>query len=211
MQVPLLENLKEFANITETIKPDTSTFLRETLIAYDDKGCEKERKVYDSQGNLHFKLTKKYDERLLLREETNALGETIRYHYDDSDNKIEEELIGSGKKTPYDYDLANRLIKKEEIHDKGEVFVTTYKYNLLNQLTSETDPYGQTTHYKYDRLGNQIECIKPLQDCDGQALSPTIHKKYNSLNQLIAKKDENGHETQYTYNIYGSPTKITYP
>ena len=55
------------------------TFLRETLIAYDDKGCEKERKSYDSQGNLHYRLTKKYDERLLLREETNALGETIRY------------------------------------------------------------------------------------------------------------------------------------
>ena len=186
--------------------------LQETLISYDAKGCETTRKIFDSKGLLCFTTTKSYDEKLLLRSETNPLGHTIHYNYDDNRNKIEEELIGSGKKVHYKYDFCNRLSEKKEMHEDGKIFTTTYVYNSLDQLIEETNPYHQKTTYRYDRLGNEIACIKPLiQDGNGSILSPTFSKKYNALNQVIEETDENGYTTRYSYNIYGTPTEITHP
>ena len=186
--------------------------LRETYLTYDEKGCEKERQVFDGKGQLHYVLTKQYDERLRLIAESDPLGHITSYAYDEMDNKIAEELIGSGKKTAYTYDLWNRLVKKIESHAHGEEFVTHYKYNLLGQLIKEKDPYGQITTYQYDRLGNQTECQKsPIQGLDDKPLFPTTYQAYNLLGHPISKTDENGYTTSYAYNLYGQPTHITYP
>lgn len=187
------------------------TLLKETFLTYDSQGCEREQKIIDSHGRSYVS-TKVYDEYLNLKEEANALGYKTQYDFDENGNKISEELIGSGKKTIYSYDFANRLKEKKEVHANGQECVTTYKYNALHQLISEIDPYGQPTTYKYDRFGNQTHCIKPpIQDANGTVLFPTIIKEYNLLNQAISMTDENGAVTKYSYNIYGSPTKIIYP
>ena len=186
--------------------------LKTTLINYDHKGCEIKREILDSDERSCYKLTKKYDQRLRLIEENDPLGHITQYKYDDSNNKIEEELVGSGKKTTYEYDLGNRLTKKTENHDNGKIFTTNYQYDHLNQLISEKDPYGHVTHYKYDRFGNQVECVKPpVPDTNGNLIYPTISHEYNILNQKISEKNENAHETKYEYNVYGSPTQIIYP
>lgn len=186
--------------------------LNETCISYDAKGNESQRSVTDSQTKLSVITSKTYDARGLLKSETNPLGHTTCYEYDENQNKIEEELIGSGKIIQYSYDFGNRLIKKSEIHQNGPTFETSYKYNSLDQLVEETDPYGNKTTYEYDRLGNQVKCTQPaIQDGNGGILQPSTTKVYNVLNQAIEETDENGHTTKYTYNVYGSPTHITYP
>jgi YD repeat-containing protein len=168
MKIKQIETIKEPGaafgkpqKIRESYRDPTGQYipLKETIFAYDTKGCETERKVYDSKGNHCYTTTKKYDDRLRLIEESNPLGEITRTQYDESDNKIEEEL--GQKRIHYDYDHGNRLIKKTEYHDHGELYITTYTYNSLDQLTTETDPYGQTTTHTYDRLGNRKECINP--------------------------------------------------
>lgn len=189
-----------------------SIFLRKTTFFYDEQGCEKKQVITDSQGKEYISF-KEYDCYLHLIKESNALGETTEYAYDDNENKISEELLGSDKRTVYTYDFANRLVEKKEIHAKiGHDFITSYRYDACNQLVSETDPYGQTTIYQYDRLGNQICCKKTaIQDGYGGVFHPSISKKYNLLNQAISIINENHAETQYTYNVYGQPTKIIYP
>ena len=183
-----------------------------TQIAYDAKGCETERQIFNSEGILCYTTAKIYDEKLLLVSETNPLGHRILYHYDDNHNKIEEEHLESKKSIHYTYDFGNRLKEKKEIDEDKKIFTASYAYNSLDQLIEETDPYGQKTIYRYDRMGNTIECVKPLiQDGDGDIISPATTKKYNALNQVIEKTDENGHLTKYAYNCYGSPTKITHP
>jgi len=182
-------------------------FLKEIHLSYDGRGCERERKTIDSRNNC-IVTSKVYNECLQIIEETNPLGHITRYAYDNNDNKIFEELIGSGKQTHYTFDFANRLKEKREVHDNGQLFITAYQYNALDQLIAETDPYGQTTTYAYDRLGNQTHCCKP--SCQ-EGIIPTIIKEYNLLNQEISTTDENGMKTLTSYNLYGNPIKIIYP
>ena len=180
--------------------------LKRTELFYDAQGNENGQKVYDSQGTFCYETSKTYDQRQRLIRESNALNCVKTYAYDDNNNKKEE--IHEGSKTiHYSYDLGNRLRRKEETHQSGEKFVTDYKYNSLNQLKAEIDPYKQKTFYKYDRLGRQIQCIKPINE---EGKNPTITKEYNLLDQVISEKDENGFITKYSYNTSGKPTKITY-
>jgi YD repeat-containing protein len=134
-----------------------------------------------------------------------------RYLYDENNNKIEEEIVGSGKLTLYSYDLGNRLVKKEEKYE-GRSSIWRYAYNALNQLIAEKDPYGQVSSYTYDRLGNQIKAVQPKRlDDAGNIITPTARQHCNLLGHPIKKSDENGSVTCFSYNIYGSPTKIIYP
>jgi len=105
------EVIREFYRDKQT---GESVLLRYTTLSYDIQGCEKEQVIVDSQGRRYVS-SKEYDGYLQLRKETNALGEATEYEYDDTGNKISEELIGSGKKTFYAYDFANRLKEKKEV------------------------------------------------------------------------------------------------
>jgi len=185
--------------------------LKKTIFSYDSKGCERQREIIDSQGKQAI-TTKEYDSFLHLKKETNALQQTIQYKYDNNGNKTYEKLLNSGKEIYYNFDFANRLKEKKEVHKNGQEFATTYQYNALNQLISETDSYGHQTTTQYDRLGNQTHCTKPIfQNANGTTVFPTISKEYNLLNQATSITDVNGGVTTFSYNVYGSPVHIIYP
>jgi RHS repeat-associated protein len=179
--------------------------LNKTVISYDSKGNESKKQIYDSKNKFCYETTTVFDEGARLIEEKDPVGKVTRYAYDENHNKIKEEALG--KITYLTYDLGNRLISKEEVFE-GQRLKTSYAYDDLNQLICQTDVYGNATQYAYDRLGNQISCIKPAM-ADGK--HPTIKRKYNLLNQMVEETDANGHTTAFTYNAYGSPTLITHP
>lgn len=193
--------------------------LKRIEFIYDARGREIQQRIYNGQNVFCYEITKEYDTRGRVIQETNALGEITQYEWDDHNNKTKERIFKHTHSGPkgansigYEYDLANRLVRKIEKHSNGEVFTTSYAYNVLSQLISETDHYGHETTYSYDLFGNQTQCMKPLmQDASGTSIRPTIHKQYNLLGQAIVATDENGMTTHYSYNAYGSPTQITYP
>ena len=118
--------------------------LKETAFTYDAKGCETERKISNSHGYC-YATSKKYDEKLRLKEETDPFGYSTRYDYDESDNKTEEEYhLDQKEKSCYEYDFANRLTKKREKHNNNEEFITTYAYDSLNQLISKKVAMGRS-------------------------------------------------------------------
>jgi YD repeat-containing protein len=184
--------------------------LKKTEFFYDIKGNVVGQKVYNSQNMFCYEISKSYDDRQRLIQESNPLGHVRRYVYDDNNNKIEEELLGSGMVTRYEYDKGNGLVTKAEQHQNGEKFVTNYKYDNLSQLISEIDPYGHETSYAYDRLGRQTQIKKPIMQVDNSLINPSIAKKYNVLDQITSETNENGQTTDFSYNAYGSSTKITY-
>jgi YD repeat-containing protein len=196
------------------INPHTgqTLLIKRTEYFYDEKGREIKQRVHDANNAFVYETTQEFDERGNLIRKSNALGHVTKYRYDKNNNKIYEKTSGSGKTIYFEYNLANRLVLKRERHHKGETFITTYAYNGLSELISETDSYGHATTYSYDRYGNQLQCVKPLmQDVHDTLLHPTLTKSYNLLNQVISETNENGHTKQYTYNAYGSPTQIIHP
>jgi YD repeat-containing protein len=167
-------------------------FLRRKEFFYDDKGREIQQKVYNEHNAFCYEITKGYDSRGRLISESNPVGTITHYAWDQNDNQIEETILDAEsngkplKSTQFEYDCANRLIRKTEKHNHGEVFVTSYAYNVLNQRILEIDPYGHETHYTYDRFGNQTQCVKPaVQDAQGVWIRPTIAREYNALDQVI--------------------------
>lgn len=117
-------------------------------------------------------------------------GRTVEYEYDEAYRLTKETVTdGSGTTvTEYTYDKnSNRLTKTVD----GTV--TSYSYNELNQLVSET---GIT--YKYDLNGNLVK------KTDG---SQTTAYTYNAQNRLIRVTVQSGQQVnveEYRYDYAGN-------
>ena len=106
--------------------------LKRTEITYDSKGNVARRKVSDSSNTLNYITTTFYDDRQRIIQEIDVLGLTTGYAYDENNNKIVEELVGSGQCFYFTYDFGNRLVQKREQHSNGNEFITRYSYNPRN-------------------------------------------------------------------------------
>jgi len=186
--------------------------LNKTEYSYDSFGNEESKRYYDSNNNFCYAITKQYDRHQNLIEETDPLGNTTCYKYNNANQLVRKHAIQGGEIFSYDYDAVGRLIAKKEEHTSGEVFETHYEYNGLDQKVAEIDRYGNTTTYEYDRLGCLKKCVKPvIYSHDGYYTTPTTSFRSNILGQMVEQTDENGAVTKYAYNIFGKPTKITHP
>lgn len=190
--------------------------LKTTHLYYDVNGNEINRRVYNAQNALAYETATAYDDKQRIIQQVDPVGNSTFYTYDESNNKTEERFCSPDAILQfvihYQYDLGNRLVCKKESHLSGQIFTTRYEYDALNHLIAQIDSHGNRTTFVYDRLGREIEQIKPsMQHANGQVVVPKISKTYNVLNQAITQTDENGCTTRYTYNSYGSPTQITYP
>ncbi|MFZ0564607.1 MAG: RHS repeat-associated core domain-containing protein [Chlamydiales bacterium] len=93
-------------------------------------------------------------------------------------------------------------------------------YNLLGQVTSETDPVGNTTSYSYDKVGNQILISIPSQQKSIQTkydyrnnpvqvmetaggIQDIQQYTYDLLDRKITSTDRYGQTTQYKYDSFG--------
>lgn len=178
--------------------------LTKKMFSYDAQGREISVKVYDGKGAFCYETSKAYDSFGHVVLETNPLGETTRYVYNEKHQPIEQEVLSSGKVLFLSYDLSGRITSKTEKHYSGEVFTRHFVYDAMGNLIEEEDPYGHKTFYSYDRLGRQIS---KTESSDG-AVSL---KKYNVLGQVIEETDPNGNVTLFSYNTYGDKTRIVYP
>ena len=111
------------------------------------------------------------------------------YNYDSMDRLVQISFIGTGRTISYEYDLAGNVLTMTDWNG-----TTTYSYDNIYQLTSQTLPNNQTITYSYDPAGNRIT-------------QNSLTYSYNNLNQLISKSDG----TTYTYDLNGNLTTKTTP
>ena len=162
-----------------------------------------------------------YDEKGLLTEEENAIGNRTEYQYNDR-LLLEEMTDSASEKTAYTYDSLNRL---ETVKD--ELGTVTYTYDLngnltyvsekaglfgetktikrtfdsLNRVTSYTDYQGREVKYAYDELGNLMELTYP----GGEIVRYTYHAD-GSVAEMTSSS---GGTFTYGYDDYGRLNKIT--
>lgn len=165
---------------------------------------------YDALGEYLYSLTWNYNEHGKVLSETDALGYTSYYKYDDNDNLVEEYHAGDVHTTCYEYDNCNRLTLIQDVHPAFSL-KQTQAYNLLNEKMWSIDWYGNPTNYEYDRLGRPIKtAYSEILHPDGYLYRPVETSIYDIADNLIAKTDPAGRQIQTTYNLRGQPLSIQY-
>ncbi|MBJ7450351.1 MAG: RHS repeat-associated core domain-containing protein, partial [Parachlamydiales bacterium] len=177
---------------------------------YDQYGHVTKEYHFDANNELNYTIHKAYNDHGLLVSETDPLGRSQHYSYDNNGNKTYIQGVNPEVCTHYSYDLCNRLVSEEEVHADGVVLTSHYSYDFLDHLIKKVDPYGAETLYEYDSLGNQVKIIHPfVADTQGGVYRPMIEKRYDDLGHVIWEKDPNGTETHIKTTIKGKPYETT--
>lgn len=187
----------ELNRMTELTDPQSDTL----SFSYDDEG-----NLTESTLPNGVVTTNTYDgaERMLStssEDSVNAVLQSFDYTYDAAGNRTSQTDRNSDE-TTYDYDGLNRLTQfdppsapvvgygYDDAGNRTEAGSTTYSYNALNQLTS--DSTGSS--YDYDGAGRLVEAS------DGG--SSTTSYSWDALDQLLEVDDGSG-SVSYSYDALG--------
>lgn len=128
-------------------------------------------------------------------------GDTATTFYDGVDRTV-GTIDPEGNTTEYAYDANHNLIETKETDVAqvagvaDEVFLTTYFYDSLNRLQSQTDNLGQTMTFRYDSRDNLVA----MADAEGPMTGATIQRRAFSDGTL----------TQNVINDFGNVTVYYY-
>ncbi|MDQ2085524.1 RHS repeat-associated core domain-containing protein [Herbivorax sp. ANBcel31] len=174
-----------------------------------------------------------YDEINRLIEKKDAYGVSIeKIIYDESNRQI-YSYDALDKRTDYEYDKNDRLIKtmypevnlersiESSVYDfAGNIMIKedgknnqiTYVYDEFDRLDYVIDAIGQKTNYEYDLNGNMIK--QEMFDASENLVLSTTYQ-YNASDLMAKKIDHNGDENdrrtfeEYKYNAKGELRKKT--
>jgi RHS repeat-associated protein len=167
----------------------------------------------------------------LLLEETNELGITTKYEYDDAGRRITEiRAYGTEDEqfTRYTYDQYGQLESLTRGESQGELAITRFEHDQYGNITQRTDPLGGVTTWSdHDALGNARFRTDPntnaansdyrwevLYDPAGNLLAnynpygQGVRYGYDLTGHLATIKDEQGNETTLTSNARGLLTEV---
>ncbi len=185
--------------------------LSKTMLDYGNGGRVEHKAIYDANNVHRYNLHYSYDEKGRLQRETNAYGWESLSRYDAVGNHVYTKDFG-GVETRYDYDLSNRLIKKEIIGWDGLKSRFHYHYDHTHQLTAEIDAKDHATQYTLTPLGKRAaNHLPPIATENGTLNSPVTQSFYDSAGNEVTSIDAEGFATHTTYNVYGKPIHRRHP
>ncbi|MEK3795064.1 restriction endonuclease fold toxin [Paenibacillus sp. FSL R7-0204] len=182
----------------------------------------------NSQGTWERLSSLQYDAFGNLTKEMNSNGHSTRYTYDSNQQIVEKSFydndkalraavkidyqINSSPQFPmlmtitneegygkrYYYDLESQLIKQEVTPDRQTYYASTFTYDYVGNLITDTDEGKHTTLYTYDALGRKISAT--------DALGNTTEYGYNAMEQPVSEKAPGGKITEWIYDGLGRNT-----
>lgn len=193
---------------TET---NSEVLLKMMTFQYDHKGRAIEKNVYDSQGAFCYSLKKAYDDQDNVIWENDQHGHVIEKTYDEF-GKILTQCGPERRHTvKMHYDAISRPVAQEVCHQDGSRLISFTKYNQLNQVVSQTDALGRTSHFKYDALGH---CILEQGPATLTGSNNTTHnavwKEYDIFGNVTKITGNDSSTVQMEYNIRGNITSKKY-
>jgi RHS repeat-associated protein len=139
-----------------------------------------------------------FDAQGLLAKVIDSLGNVTHYIYDSTFN-LTKVIDPAGQISSNTYDENRNLIKSTG--PDGRTIAYTYS-GPFNDLTSYTDPNGNTTNYGYDSSGNLLAI--------SYANASQLHLSYDPLGNLSQSTNARGQVIQDTHNNMGKLTKETF-
>jgi len=144
---------------------------------------------------------------------TDPSGVTTTYTYDSAGNltSVSRPLTGTSsvKTTTYAYGDSSH---------PGEVTSSTdpngntahYGYDAYGDLTSTADPLGNSTTYAYDAIGRRTSMVSPRGNVSGgNPAQFTTTYNYDAAGNLLKQTDPLGHATSYAYDADNNRTSAT--
>ncbi|PKW10641.1 RHS repeat-associated core domain-containing protein [Streptomyces sp. 1222.5] len=205
-------------NLASTTTPRGS----KTTYGYDDNG--RLTTTVEPRGNAtgadpaQYTWSTAYDAAGHVRSQSNPYGtKLVTYSYD-GDGRLSDQTDALGNTTAYEYDELGRL-SKVTAPDHG---TTSLGYDTAGNLTSRKDANDHTTRYAYDDSGRLLKITDPLNrstsygyDANGNRTSTTnargqkLTSSYDARNLLTQTTYSDGTATAaYTYDAAGQPKTI---
>jgi RHS repeat-associated protein len=195
-----------------------------TRFVYDDLG--RRIKSIDANGNSTQTI---YDKNGNVTAQIDANGNRSESRYDnrdrvvrtyDANNTSIPEASRKFTETKYGRVLLNGVAYQQLQIIDPNVNTTTYVYDGLSRLSTDTNQLGKTRTYKYDAVGNQIEVIdrnnlsrtfeydtlnRQTKEnwTSGGVVNRSFTSRYNVLNQLVDITDQTGTGTKLSQYAYG--------
>ncbi|TCO69142.1 RHS repeat-associated core domain-containing protein [Marinisporobacter balticus] len=217
-------NFDDRGNLLSVISP--SPFNYETRYEYDKednliKITTPEGKVkeyeYDVHGNL-VKVTEKLDNNQVVTtiytydsqgrriSVTDGNNNAIKYRYDATHNRPVEIIDAEGNIFSYEYDNLNRKVK--EMNTYGQM---SFVYNHMDKIEKAIDHNGNTTRFKYDKLGNLIKVIKPKEYDSNTDDGQGIQYVYDGMDRVVREIDIFGNAKVNVYDSKGNKIRVALP
>ncbi|WP_146201382.1 RHS repeat-associated core domain-containing protein [Leucothrix arctica] len=127
-------------------------------------------------------------------------GQVTTTEYD-INNRPTQQTIGGLITKRMTYDVVGQVLAAEQ-----NANTTSYTYDPVGRLLTETKPNGITLRYQYDEAGNKTQFV--TEQVDGSQITATY--SYDELNRLATVTDTQGSLTHYTYDAVGNRQTTTH-
>ena len=110
--------------------------------------------------------------------------------------------------TQYVYDARNRQISVTQAYGTSDAATTSYTYDAVGNVLTQTDALGNETQYVYDNLNRQIEVITRA------TARPTRRRRstrYDAAGNMLTETDPLGNVTSYAYDNLNLQIQVTQP
>ncbi|MBA3814939.1 MAG: RHS repeat-associated core domain-containing protein, partial [Parachlamydiaceae bacterium] len=185
--------------------------INKVVNTHNTQGLLVKQDHYDNSENYLYTLYWDYNAMGNLIREVNALQQISEWRYDPNGNCVYEQGFNPNEHKEFIYDLANRLVRQDEIHTDGTRRSISYCYNVLSQLVTLQDSFNNGTHYEYDAFGRVTHITYPtVADETGTYSSPTLTKTYNLMGNVASMTDSQGNKTEMSYTLRGQVAKTIY-
>jgi len=127
---------------------------------------------------------------------TNPLGHTTRYEYDSKANLTSVTDPG-GNRTTFTYDSFGLLVQVNDPTNQTTVF----GYDLAGNLVSIRDALGHNKYFRNDGISRVVESL--------DSLGKRSRTEYDRLNRVIVATNPNANTTFFSYDSIGGLLTVT--
>ncbi|MCI5051579.1 MAG: hypothetical protein MRY21_00400 [Simkaniaceae bacterium] len=170
-----------------------------------DSCCQVIREeIYNARGEYSHTIHRTYDRRARLVSQTDALGRTKNYRYNNDNKCTSIKDCATGVETLFQYDKFGRQIAKSEKIGRLSR-AEHYSYDARDRRIQTIDEFGNATTVTYNHLDKPTKITQPRIAEFG---APTATINYDLCGNITETQDPSGALSKMRHTIMGKPYEV---